>query len=42
VAEVPQGLRFTIHSPDGDQGYPGAMEVAATYRLIDNVLSLDL
>ena len=41
VAEVPQGLRFTLHSPDGDQGYPGAMEVAATYRLIDNVLSLD-
>ena len=36
-----QGLRFTIHSPDGDQGYPGAMDVSATYRLVDNVLSLD-
>ena len=41
VTEVPQGLRFTIHSPDGDQGYPGALEASATYRLIDNVLSLD-
>ncbi len=42
VEEVPQGLRFTLHSPDGDQGYPGAMAVSATYRLIDNILSLDL
>jgi aldose 1-epimerase len=41
VAEVPLGLRFTKHSPDGDQGYPGAMDVSATYRLVDNVLSLD-
>ncbi len=41
VAEVPDGLRFTLHSPDGDQGYPGAMDVSATYRLVDNVLSLD-
>lgn len=41
VAEGGQGLRFTKHSPDGDQGYPGAMEVSATYRLVDNVLSLD-
>ena len=41
VSEVPQGLRFTIHSPDGDQGYPGAMDASATYRLADNILSLD-
>ena len=41
VSEVPQGLRFSIRSPDGDQGYPGAMEASATYRLIDNMLSLD-
>jgi aldose 1-epimerase len=41
VAIVPQGLRFTIHSPDGDQGYPGAMDASATYRLVDNILSLD-
>ena len=41
VADVPQGLRFTKHSPDGDQGYPGAMDVSAIYRLADNILSLD-
>ena len=38
---MPQGLRFTIHSPDGDQGYPGAMDASATYHLVDNILSLD-
>lgn len=42
VAEIPQGLRFSLQSPDGDQGYPGALAASATYRLIDNVLSLDL
>ena len=41
VAVVDQGLRFTKHSPDGDQGYPGAMDVSATYRLVDNILSLE-
>ena len=30
-----------LHSPDGDQGFPGALDVSATYALIDNVLSLD-
>jgi aldose 1-epimerase len=41
ASEIPNGVRFTLHSPDGDQGYPGAVDVSATYRLIDNVLSLD-
>jgi len=27
------GLRLTLHSPDGDQGFPGALDVAATYLL---------
>jgi aldose 1-epimerase len=40
-APVENGIRFTLHSPDGDQGFPGAMDVDATYRLVDNVLSLD-
>jgi aldose 1-epimerase len=34
-------IRFTTHSPDGDQGYPGALDVSATYTLNGNVLSLD-
>ena len=35
-------IRFTLHSPDGDQGYPGALDASATYSLEGNVLSLDL
>ena len=42
VAEIPQGLRFSLQSPDGDQGYPGALAASATYKLVENVLSLDL
>lgn len=26
---------FALHSPDGDQGYPGAVDVRVTYRLVD-------
>jgi len=33
-------LRFTLHSPDGDQGYPGALDVSATYAVHGNTLSL--
>ena len=42
ASEIPNGVRFTLSSPDGDQGYPGAMDASATYQLTDNVLSLDL
>ena len=35
-------IRFTIHSPDGDQGYPGSLDASATYGLQGNVLWLDL
>ena len=31
-AYIDNGIRFTLHSPDGDQGFPGAMDVSATYR----------
>jgi len=33
---------FRKRSPDGDQGFPGAVDATATYRLAGNVLSLDL
>jgi aldose 1-epimerase len=33
---------FTHKVPDGDQGYPGAVEATAIYKLKDNVLSLEL
>ncbi|MCB1380752.1 MAG: galactose mutarotase [Alphaproteobacteria bacterium] len=42
VQQADDSIRFTLHSPDGDQGYPGALDASATYTLKDNVLSLDL
>lgn len=40
-AEVQQtddsvGVKFTHRSPDGDEGYPGNLDVTATYRLTKN------
>jgi aldose 1-epimerase len=35
-------VRFTLHSPDGDQGYPGDVDVSAVYSIDGAVLSLDL
>lgn len=35
-------IHFSLHSPDGDQGYPGALDVSATYTLSGSTLSLDL
>lgn len=29
----PQHLTLALHSPDGDQGYPGAVDVNVTYRV---------
>ncbi len=33
---------FSLHSPDGDQGFPGAVDATAIYRLKENILSLEL
>lgn len=35
-------IRFSLHSPDGDQGFPGALDATATYALHGTVLSLEL
>ncbi len=36
-------VRFKLHSPDGDEGYPGNLDVVATYTWSeDNVLTLNL
>lgn len=34
-------VRFTLSSPDGDQGFPGQLDVSATYAIAANTLSLD-
>lgn len=31
--ELKDGIRFTLHSPDGDQGHPGNAEITVTYTL---------
>ncbi|GAA2835951.1 galactose mutarotase [Kitasatospora paracochleata] len=39
--QVPGGVRMTLHSPDGDQGFPGAMDVDVTYTLAPDGLTID-
>lgn len=34
-------LRFTLFSPDGDNGYPGNLEAAVTYRLNGGTLRIE-
>ena len=42
VKEVGENsITFFLHSPDGDQGYPGAMDISVTYTLTeDNALRI--
>lgn len=43
IAETDSAVTFAHHSPDGHGGYPGALDIAVTYRLSDdNVLSIDM
>lgn len=41
-SETPEGpqVEFTLHSPDGDGGYPGALDASVTYRLEGDTLVL--
>lgn len=40
VDDASTAVRFGLRSPDGDQGYPGALDITSTYRLADGVLSI--
>jgi aldose 1-epimerase len=35
-------IKFSHSSPDGDQGYPGKVDVTATYKLVGATLSLEI
>lgn len=39
---VPNGIQFTIHSEDGDAGFPGRVDIVSTYTLVDQTLKLEL
>ena len=39
--EIPGGVEFTLVSPDGDMGYPGALTVHAKYTLKGDALRID-
>jgi aldose 1-epimerase len=39
---IDNGIRFTLVSPDGDQGFPGEVKVTADYVMKGSVLSLEL
>jgi aldose 1-epimerase len=41
VQQADDWIRFGLHSPDGDQGYPGTLDVTATYAVAGSTLSLD-
>ncbi|MGB8029557.1 MAG: aldose epimerase family protein [Terracidiphilus sp.] len=39
--EVPDGVEFTLVSPDGDMGFPGTLTVKVRYTLKGNTLRID-
>lgn len=41
VQQADDHIRFSLSSPDGDQGYPGSLDVTATYTVSGATLSLD-
>ena len=40
AAGVPDGVEFSLLSPDGDQGFPGALRVRVRYTLQENVVRM--
>lgn len=40
TAHTDNSIRFSLFSPDGDQGFPGNTQISVTYTLRDNQLSI--
>ena len=40
ASRSPEHVTLSLHSPDGEEGYPGNMDVRVTYRLEGNALSI--
>ncbi|WP_033823449.1 aldose epimerase family protein [Kitasatospora sp. MBT63] len=38
--EIPGGVRLRLHSPDGDQGFPGGLDVTVSYTLSPEALTI--
>ncbi|CAG5987787.1 unnamed protein product [Menidia menidia] len=41
ASEVEGGVKLSLTSPDGDQGYPGAVDVSVTYTLQEETLTAE-
>jgi len=39
---TPTEAVFTLHSPDGDQGFPGAADVQVVYRVLDDGFTVEI
>ncbi len=39
--EIPGGVRLHLHSPDGDQGFPGALDAWVSYTLAGDTLAIE-
>lgn len=38
--QQPDAITFALHSPDGDQGFPGNADISVTYRLEGNTMRI--
>ncbi|WP_030272060.1 aldose epimerase family protein [Streptomyces sp. NRRL B-24484] len=39
--EIPGGVRLALHSPDGDQGFPGGLDVTVSYTLSADAVTIE-